>query len=409
MSNKKNTKNSNSSGSKKYNHTSKPEVNSSNEKKSIKIQTSDVYSSDNLNRINTDSIRHTHVTPAKKEVSSSEAVDKMLSLGKSFFVNGTIFVAITTVFVGGTIFFTGYDPIPIIEKHFIYTSNDDGAEVDEIVKLTSLDLSKDLPSEDVFDTFYNMVNVDLGEVLLNQDLFYEGREAFNSQMGKFYSPEYLEQLSTNDILYNVLESIYEGENRYPYSTTLTSIGKVIRNSKPLTKLSIDINAVDDDLGFHVWNIALFLNSNNQITDVKVLAENKTLKNTRTPLSPSLAVITNGVKDSTARSVNTFLKDISNEGLYNKFIASSKSFNQSQLKAFFSKMNMQEKDYEVLSEMFKVSKGNGSNFAITEVISTDFDGEPITDIILSLKSGEETYRYDLQYNRRDKSIVKISKL
>lgn len=391
------------------NYNSKPEGNSLNEKKSIKIQTSDVYNSANFNKINTDSIKHPNVAPVKSEVSSSEAIDKMLSLGKSFFVNGTVIVAITTIVVGGTIFFTGYDPIPIIEKHFIYTSKDDGVEVDEIVELTSLDLSKDLTSEDVFDTLYNMVNVDLGEVVLNQDLFYEGREAFNSQMSKFYSSEYLEQLSTNDIVYNVLESIYEGENRYPYSTTLTSIGKVIRNSKPLTKLSIDINAVDDDLGFHVWNLALFLNSDNQITDVKVLAENKTLKNTRTPLNPSLAVITNGVKDSTSRSVNTFLKDISNESLYNKFVASAKPFNQSQLKAFFSKLNMQEKDYDVLTEMFKISKGNGSNFAITEVISTDFDGEPITDIILSLKSGEEMYRYDLQYNRRDKAIIKISRL
>lgn len=402
MSNK-NKKNSNTSGSNYSLNNIKPE------KKSIKIKTSDVYKSDHMNRINADSTKHQPVAPAKKEVSSSEAIDKMLSIGKSFFVNGTIFVALTTIVVGGTIFFTGYDPIPIIEKHFIFTSKDEGVKVEDITKLTSLELSKDLPSEDVFNTFYDMINLEFGEVLLNQDLFYNGREAFNSQMSKFYSQEYLEQLATNDIIYNVLESIYEGENRYPYSTTLTSIGKVIRNSKSLTKLSVDINAVDDDLGFHIWNIALFLNSDNKIVDVKVLAENKTLKNTRTPLSPSLSIITNGVKDSTSRSVNTFLKDITNENLYNKLIASSKPFNQSQLKAFFSKLNMQEIDYEVLTEMFKISRGNGSNFAITEVISTDFDGEPITDIILSLKSGDETYRYDLQYNRRDKAISKISKL
>lgn len=402
MSNK-NKKNSNTSGSNYSLNNIKPE------KKSIKIKTSDVYNSDHMNRINADSTKHQPVAPAKKEVSSSEAIDKMLSIGKSFFVNGTIFVALTTIVVGGTIFFTGYDPIPIIEKHFIFTSKDEGVKVEDITKLTSLELSKDLPSEDVFNTFYDMINLEFGEVLLNQDLFYNGREAFNSQMSKFYSQEYLEQLATNDIIYNALESIYEGENRYPYSTTLTSIGKVIRNSKSLTKLSVDINAVDDDLGFHIWNIALFLNSDNKIVDVKVLAENKTLKNTRTPLSPSLSIITNGVKDSTSRSVNTFLKDITNENLYNKLIASSKPFNQSQLKAFFSKLNIQEIDYEVLTEMFKISRGNGSNFAITEVISTDFDGEPITDIILSLKSGDETYRYDLQYNRRDKAISKISKL
>jgi hypothetical protein len=177
----------------------------------------------------------------------------------------------------------------------------------------------------------------------------------------------------------------------------------------MTKLSVDINAVDDDLGFHVWNIALFLNSDYKINEIKVLAENKTMKNTRTPLDPSLAVITNGINDSMVRSLNTFYKGMTNETLYNKLSAGSKSFSQSQLKAFFSKLNLQEKDYDVLTEMFELSRGNCSNFAITEVISTDFDGEPITDIIMSIQVGDDIYRYDLQYNRRDKALIAIAKL
>ena len=147
MSNK-NKKNSNTSGSNYSLNNIKPE------KKSIKIKTSDVYNSDHMNRINADSTKHQPVAPEKKEVSSSEAIDKMLSIGKSFFVNGTIFVALTTIVVGGTIFFTGYDPIPIIEKHFIFTSKDEGVKAEDITKLTSLELSKDLPSEDVFNTFW---------------------------------------------------------------------------------------------------------------------------------------------------------------------------------------------------------------------------------------------------------------
>ena len=153
----------------------------------------------------------------------------------------------------------------------------------------------------------------------------------------------------------------------------------------------------------------FLNSDNKIEDVKLLAENKTLNNTRTPLDPSLSVITNGTNDNINRSVNTFLKGLTNENLYKKLVASDKPFNESQLKAFFSKLNISDINYDVLSEMFEISKGNGSNFSITEVLNTDFDGEPITDIILSIKSGEDVYKYDLQFNRREKVLVTISKV
>lgn len=390
-----------------------------NEKKSIKINTADVYSSGIHNNVKSQNVNknlnsnknvsHFNNSHRSKDVSSGEAIDKMISMGKSFFINGTIFIAVSTIAIGGTIFLTGYDPVPLIEKHFIYTSNKDNTEENIITKLTSLDISKDLPTEDIFSKYYDFVNVDLGDILLNEELFNQGRQAFNAEITKFYSENYITDIESDDVLYNALSNIYEGESRYPYSLSLTSIGKVVRNSKALTKLSVDINAVDDDLGFHVWNLALFMDNNGKITDIKVLAENKTLKNTRTPLSPSLSIITNGIKDSTTRSVNSFLKGITNENLYNKLAASGKSFNTAQLKAFFSKLNLNEIDYDTLSEMFEVSKGNGSNFAITEVISTDFDGEPITNIILSLKLDDYVYRYDLQYNRREKALIKVSKL
>lgn len=391
-----------------------------NEKKSIKINRGDIYNNSNLNIHKNTNIYNSRPYPnvrvnnidnnvQHKEISNSEAIDKMLSLGKTFFINGTIFVAAATILIGGGIFFSGYDPIPIIEKSFIYTSKEDEKTEDVITELYSLDLSKHLPSEDVFNKLYDFVNVKLGEILLDEDLYNSGSSNFNSKISEFSTTEYSTNMLTNSAFYNTLEAIYSSENRYPYSVTLTSIGSVTRNSKVLTKLSVDINAVDDDLGFHVWNLAVFLNSDNKIQDVKILAENKTLSNTRTPLDPSLSVITNGTNDSISRTVNTFLKGITNESLYNKLNASAKPFNESQLKALFSKLNMENIDYDVLSEMFEISKGNGANFAVTEVISTDFDGEPITDIILSIQSGEEVYKYDLQYNRREKSLVSISEV
>lgn len=405
----------------KNKNTSSKNINTPNEKKSIKINKGDIYNNSNLN-INKERSNHNTKVHANnrnnsninkrveaKEVSSSEAIDKMLSIGKSFFVNGTIFIAASTILIGGGIFFTGYDPIPLIEKHFIYTSKTEDTVEDVITKLPTIDMSKNLPSEDVFSNLYDFINVKIGDILLDEDLYKSGRESFNSKISELSTPEYTAEMISDSAFYDTLTSIYSTENRYPYSVTLTSIGSVMRNTKALTKLSVDINAVDDDLGFHVWNLAIFLNSDNKIQDVKILAKDKSLTNTRTPLDPSLSVLTNGVNESLSRSVSTFLKGMTNEGLYNKFAASGKPFNESQLKALFSKLNIKDVNYDVLSEMFKISKGNGGNFAITEVISTDFDGEPITDVILSIKCGEDVYKYDLQYNRREKALVSISKV
>ena len=391
----------------------------SESKKTIRINTvsNDVYGLNNIggnsknkasnSRVSNDSKKVKQSPTTEKYVSSSEAIDKMLSLCKKFFVTGTIFIAATAIIVGGTIYFTGYDPIPIIEKHFIYASDTDDIQEDIVEMLPGLNTSKALISEDLFNDLYNFVSLDLAQVILDEELFRKGREDFNTKIAEFYSTQYQDAIVTDDVIYNALRDIYSTENRYPYSLTLTSVGKVMRDGKAVTKISVDINSVDDDLGFHVWNIALFLNNNKEIVDAKILAENKSLKNTRTPLSPSLSLITNGVDDSTIRTTKAFLKGMTNEALYNKIVASGKEFNQSQLKAFFSKLSLQDKDYEVLSEMFKVSKGVGSNFAITEVMATDFNGEPLTDIIISIKSNGNTYKYDLVYNRREKALVKVS--
>lgn len=390
--------------------------NKDNEKRGITIKKGDIYNNSDLNfkneRSEYNNRPYTSI-PNKKiepqEVSHSEAIDKMLSIGKNFFINGTAFIAATSILVGGFVFFTGYDVVPIIEKHFIYTSSDAASSEVTITKLPGMNLSKSLPSEDVFNKLYDFVNVSLGEIILDEELYKTGRESFNSKIASLSSAEYSAEMLSNSAFYDALDSIYSSDNRYPYSVTLTSIGSVMRGSKTLTKLSVDINAVDDDLGFHVWNLSVFLNSDNKIEDVKLLAENKTLNNTRTPLDPSLSVITNGTNDNINRSVNTFLKGLTNENLYKKLVASDKPFNESQLKAFFSKLNISDINYDVLSEMFEISKGNGSNFSITEVLNTDFDGEPITDIILSIKSGEDVYKYDLQFNRREKVLVTISKV
>lgn len=388
------------------------------EKTSIKINRGDIYSNTNLNtgiNINQNNTRpYPNITTQpvnnnNSEISHTEALNKMVSLCKSFFINGTVFIAVATILIGAGVFFSGYDPIPLIEKHFIYTSKEEAKAEEAIVKLHSIDLSKQLQSEDTFSTLYDFVNVKLGEIILDKELYDSGLESFNQRLSQYSTIEYSGEMISNSVVYQMLNSIYSSTNRYPYSVTLTSIGSVTRNSSVLTKLSVDVNAVDDDLGFHVWNLAIFLNSDNKIHDVKLLAENKTLTNTRTPLDPALSVLTNGVNDNLSRTVNSFLKGITNESLYNKLNASAKPFNESQLKAFFSKLSLKDADYGVLSEMFKVSRGNGSNFAITEVISTDFDGEPITDVILSIKIGEEVYKYDLQYNRREKALVSISKV
>lgn len=343
--------------------------------------------------------------------------ERITSFLGAMYYNISKIVIVSSLTIGIGVLVTNYNVFPVIERFFV---KEDGTEKvkESLIKTKGLDLSKDVVGEEEFKTIYNKVMNEMAPNIIEEQLFNEGQASFNEKMKLFYSKSYEEKVITDDVLYNTLSNIYKFNYRRPDSVTLVSIGKVMRNENPITKAVLDINAVDDDLGFHVSSVALFFNSKQEIQDVKVIFEDKEYTNTRTPLKISTSSedywASSLIEDTTNsfmnKEVNSFFKEFTNKALYDKIQISTLDLGNSQLKSFFSKLDIKDKDYDVLSELFMLIKGNTNNLSIFEYMATDLDvEEPKTNVILLVKTTEKTYKYSLNFDRLSKEIISITRV
>ena len=335
-------------------------------------------------------------------------IEKTASFLGSMYYNISKILILAVGVTGVGVLATNYNVFPVIEK--IFVRDEDTEKVKEtLIEIQGLDLNKDIVTEEEFKTIKNRIDSEISSIILEETLFKEGQSAFNNKMEMFYTQGYMEKIITEDVLYNALKDIYGFDNRYPYSISLTSIGKVMKNNKPVTKVVVDINSVDDDRGFHVTSLAMFFNNKYEIEDMKLIFQNKDYINTRTPLDDEYSLITNSTSNIMVREINKFMKEFNNKALYDKIQISSLDINNSQLKSFFSNLHIEQKDYDVLSELFKLIKGNSRNLAIVEYMQTDFNVEATTSIIIGVKTTEKTYKYNLQFDRCAEKLICISKI
>lgn len=342
---------------------------------------------------------------AKKEKTT---IEKTASFLGSMYYNISKVIILAVGITGVGVLTTNYNVFPVIEKIFVRDENTEKVK-ETLMEIEGLDLYKDIVTEEEFKTIKNRIDSEISSIILEESLFKEGQSAFNNKMEMFYTQGYLDKTITEDVLYNALGEIYDFEYRYPYSVSLTSIGKVMRNNKAVTKAVVDINAVDDDRGFHVTSLAVFFNNKYEIQDMKLIFENKDYLNTRTPLDAEYSLVANSTSNIMVREINKFVKEFNNKALYDKIQISSLDINNSQLKSFFSNLDIEQKDYDVLSELFKLVKGNSRNFAVVEYMQTDFNAEATTSIIIGVKTTEKTYKYNLQFDRTTEKLVSISKI
>ena len=344
-------------------------------------------------------------TDIKKE---KTVLEKMTSfLGSMYYnISKTIILVVTgvTVFV----LVTNYNVFPVMEKVFVREENISKVK-DALIPMKGIDFNKDIVTEEEFKAIYDKVNAQMTPVILEKSIFEEGKSAFDEKMKPFYTDSFMEKIVTDDVMYNALASIYSHDNRLPYSVSITSIGKVMKNDKPVTKVVLDINAVDDDLGFHVSSLALFYNNKQEIQDMKVIFEGKDYQNTRTPLDLEYSRVNNSSNTIMIRELNKFFKEFNNKALYDKVQMSAMDINNSQLKSFFSNLDIENKDYEVLSDLFKTIKGTSSNLSVMEYMQTDFDAVASTSIILGVKTTEKIHKYNLQFDRYSEELISISKV
>lgn len=335
-------------------------------------------------------------------------LEKMTSFLGSMYYNISKTIIIVVTAVGVFVLATNYNVFPVLEKVFVKEEN--VAKVkDALIPMKGLDLNKDIVTEEEFKSIYDKINTQIAPIILEESMFREGKSAFDERMKPFYSSAYYEKLGSNDTMYNALASIYSYDNRKPFSVSVTSVGKVMRNDNPVTKIVVDVNAVDDDMGFHVTSLAMFFNKKQEIQDIKTIFEAKDYEVTRTPIDLEYSCVSNSTNTVMIREINKFFKEFNNKALYDKVQMSAMDINNSQLKSFFSNLDIDNKDYEVLSELFKTIKGTSSNLSIMEYMQTDFDTVPATSIILAVKTSEKIHKYNLQFDRRSEELVSISRV
>lgn len=343
--------------------------------------------------------------PKKRERNTIEKVTVFLA-SVYYNISKVLIIAVTLIAVW--VLSTNYNVFPVIEKIFVREEGSVAVK-ETLMEIDGLNLNKDVLKEEDFKTIKTKIDSEIAPILLEQKIFDEGRTAFNSEMKQFYSREYADKVVISDVLYSALSKIYSSEYRYPESVTLVSIGSVMKDKKPISKAVVDINAVDDDSGFHVTSVEMFFDKEYKIDHVSILSENEDYENTRTPLDVEYSLVTNSNTTIMVREVNKFVKDINNKALYDKLQMSPIDITNTQLKSFLSNLDIENKNYEVLSELFKLIKGNSNNFGIIEYSHTDFNVNPITDIVIGVQTTEMTYKYNLKFNRNSESLVSISRI
>lgn len=335
-------------------------------------------------------------------------IEKVLSFLGNMYYNISKLIILSVIVTTVGVLVTNYNVFPVIEKIFIKPEDSESIK-ESLVKIEGLNLNTDIVSEEEFKNIKSKIDSDISTIILEQSLYKEGRASFNNKMKAFYTTDYYEKTNTDDKLYNALGNIYDFEHRYPYSISVTSIGKIMKNDKPITKAVVDINAVDDDKGFHVTSIAFMFNDKYEIQDMDVIFEGKEYLQTRTPLDIEYSLINSATSNIMTREVNRFKKDFMNKALYDKIQLGALDINNLQLKSFFSNLKIEQKDYDVLAELFKLVKGNSNNFAIVEYIETDFDVKAITNIVIAVKTTEKVYKYNLEFDRSKEKLISISNM
>lgn len=285
-------------------------------------------------------------------------------------------------------------------------------DVGEIPKVTQLNLKTDTESK--IEEFTKITKI-LTKKLQDKDLYIKNvtsnyKKTFYSNESIF-SKDYIDEMNSRekeDILIELLEDIYRTPNRKVYSTTLVAIGKQVINNKEVYKMVVDVNAVDDDLGFHIQRIDILLNNNKSIINIKKNGEMRNEVNTVNPITKDSEIVTS-VHDKFIAEFKNLINSISNKPLYEKLIREGKNGESSEFKSFVTKIDLKDKEISSLYDMFKAGKGEFKNYAITSYEHKDINADAITNYTITIPYEGGISSFNIDFNRISNKIIGIKKI
>lgn len=223
--------------------------------------------------------------------------------------------------------------------------------------------------------------------------YYEG---IKDKLSTSYYQEILDEKKEVYLL-NIFQNIYEKENYYYSKTNIIGIGKTI----DYTYLDIEIVAVADTTNFFIQDIRLILDKYDRIDNIQLLKEWTEVEYTTTPLS-SESILYDSHKDF-LKLWDKIVENLTNYNVYQEYTKGETSDVTYKINTLIEEVAIENKDYEILKQLFIDGKGTFLNYGCIEYYIEDIDMNALTTY--QMKFSNNTYF--IVYNRLTNKIENIS--
>lgn len=282
--------------------------------------------------------------------------------------------------------------------------------VSPIKQVKGIVLEKSEINTDTIDSFTKYFS-EFKDKFSDDKTYDESKNKYMQGLKDYLNDDYFVDMASNkkeNVFADVIKDIHSQENRHINSITLVGLGKAVEGNTEVYKATIDVNGADDDIGFHVQRLHVYVGEDKKIVKAEKEGILHDQANTTTPLTGK-SIISGNTNKEFQGELNLLVKSMKNKNLYNKIGEGKLNVDSSEWKAFASKLNIKEPDVVALYDMFKQGKGEFSSWGVVEFTNTDIDVNAVTSYTISIADETKVSSYKVDFRRASNKILKVSKI
>ena len=245
----------------------------------------------------------------------------------------------------------------------------------------------------------------LFDLIYGKEYYYENYydlERYFENTKDFFTDEYYKNLleNKNNDLKKIADNIYSKENQlYKQTEIIEFEGNVDERY-----VVIEIAYLNDSKSFIVDRIKLNIDDECRISNSEIISQGEVVDNTTKALSADDSILNNNEVDNFRKVFSNFLGNMYNEELYEN-IEDEES--QLELTSLIENLNLENKDSEVLKNLFLAGRGTFKNYYITKVYLEDKDALAKSIFTVSFVNGSNVKEFKVYFSRINQSITSIS--
>lgn len=288
-----------------------------------------------------------------------------------------------------------------------------------IKDVNGLDLDKSQIDKSTITAFGNIF-IKFQESLIDDDTFrgklnngdnVEGtvRSEYLMRLKPYMEDSYFISMANkevDDVFISMIKQIYSINYRHIDSVTFVAIGKELYDDNEVYKAVIDVNAVDDKIGFQVQRVNIYMNKDKQMIKVEPVGGLHDQANTTTPLSDESSITINTHKEF-LNELNPLLNKLKNKNIYSGFVEGKITNNSTEWKSYVSNLNIKDKDIVTLFNMLKKGKGEFNNWAIVAFSHGDVNVTGISTYTIQIADEKGVSNFNIDFSRTTNKIIKVS--